>query len=68
MKGWEPTARVRGLGAMVKAENKGTYKHTGPESNQVCDIDLYKNIPTSQNNSFANGQYRGSPAITFHQT
>ena len=42
---------------MVKAGNKGTYKRNGAENSKVCDIDLYKNLPTSQNNSFANGQY-----------
>ena len=45
---------------MVKSGNKGTYKHTGAESSKICDIVLYKNLPTSQNNSFANGQYSGT--------
>ena len=47
-------------GAMVKARNNGTYKPIGPESNKVCVIDLYKNLPTSQNNSFTNGKYSGT--------
>lgn len=41
--------------AMVKAENKGIYKHTGAKSSKVCHINLYKNLTTSQNNSLANG-------------
>ena len=36
------------------------YKSIGAESSKVCGIDLYKNFPRSQNNSFANGQY-GDP-------
>ena len=45
---------------MVKAGNKGTYKCTGAENNKVCGIHLYKNLPTSQNKSFANGYYSGT--------
>ena len=49
---------------MVRIGNKGTYKHTGDESSKVCDINLYKNLLTSQNNSFTNGQYSGTFYIT----
>ena len=49
---------------MVRIGNKGTYKHTGAESSKVCDINLYKNLLTSQNNSFTNGQYSGTFYIT----
>ena len=46
--------------ATIKAANKGTYKHIGAESSKVFYIDLYKNLLTSQNNPFANGQYSGT--------
>ena len=45
---------------MVKFGNKGTYKHAEAESTKVYDIVLYRNLPTGPNNSFANGQYRGT--------
>ena len=45
---------------MVRAGNKGTYKHMGVESKKLCDTDLCKNLPTSQNYSFGNGQYSGT--------
>lgn len=44
----------------IKAASKGTYKHIGAESSKVFYIDLYKNLLTSQNNPFANGQYSGT--------
>ena len=45
---------------MVKFGNKSTYKHAEAESTKVYDIVLYRNLPTGPNNSFANGQYRGT--------
>ena len=45
---------------MVKVGKKGKYKCTGAESSKVCNIDLYKNLRTSQNNSFSNGQCSGT--------
>ena len=42
---------------IVKAGNKGTYKRIGADRSKVCNIILYRNLPTSQNNSFVNGQY-----------
>ena len=44
--------------AMVKPGKK-TYKHSASESSRVCDIDLFKNPPTSENKSSANGRYSG---------
>ena len=50
---------LRELGPIVKAGNKETNKHSEAESSDVCVIHFQKNFPTSQNNSFANGQYSG---------
>ena len=48
--------RSENRGSMVQIGIKGTYKHSGTEGSKVCNFDIYKNVSTSQNNSFANGQ------------
>lgn len=51
-------AGSEGWKAMFEAGKNETYKHSGAQSSNVCNIDLHKDFLTSQNNSFANGQWK----------